>query len=63
VPLIAISVAAYAAGLILGFAGLHALTACLAFGVAAIAGIKKRPTLIPVARLFVAGDGVATERR
>lgn len=62
-PLIAISVASYATGLILGFASLHAFTACLACTIAVIAGARRRPALIPVALLLVAGDIVATERR
>ncbi len=62
-PLIAISVASYATGLILGFAGLHAFTACLAVAIAAAAGAKKRPALVAVAFLVVAGDLIATERR
>lgn len=62
-PLIAISVAAYAIGLILGFAGLHVATAGVAIFIASVAGVKRRLTLIAVACLLIGGDIIATERR
>lgn len=62
VPLIALAVAAYAGGLILGFGGLHAVTACVAVSIVALAAVQRRPSLLPVGALLIAGHTVAVER-
>jgi competence protein ComEC len=63
VPLIAIAVASYAGGLILGFAALHTPVAVGAAALVACAYGLRRGTLAAFGFLIVAGDLVATDRR
>jgi competence protein ComEC len=62
-PLIALAVAAYALGLILGFASLHGVTACVAFLFAVTAFRTRKVSWLSFAAMLMAGHAVATERR
>ena len=58
-PIFAVGVASYAAGLLLGFAGASAVAAWLSMAVAALAAIARRATIAAAALLVAAGAMVA----
>ncbi len=58
-PIFAVGVASYAAGLLLGFAGAPAVAAWLSVAVAALAAIARRATIAAAALLVAAGAMVA----
>lgn len=62
-PLIAIAVAAYAGGLIGGFAALHAVVITIACACAIVSLASRRASWVVLGAIVFAGDAVATERR
>ncbi|HKS07718.1 MAG TPA: DNA internalization-related competence protein ComEC/Rec2 [Gemmatimonadaceae bacterium] len=62
-PLVALSVAAYAAGLICGFAAAHSIAACAMAALFMRGAVARRGSWVVIAALLIAGDAVATERR